>query len=65
MKMIQLIIIALVLIVAPCLHAAGTDKKIIAFAQDNMKNDFRKAQVFTVRDAMAANDNLSFKYSDA
>lgn len=39
--------------------------KTIAFAQDNMANDFRKAQVFEVRDAAAKYPNLHFVYSDA
>ncbi|MFA6195489.1 MAG: substrate-binding domain-containing protein [Sulfurimonas sp.] len=41
------------------------EHKTIAFAQDTMANDFRKAQVFEVRDAVAKNANLSFVYSDA
>ena len=43
--------------------AAGT--KVIAFAQDTMANDFRKAQVYEVRDEVAKNPALSFVYSDA
>lgn len=39
--------------------------KTIAFAQDNMANDFRKAQVFEVRDEVAKHKNLRFIYSDA
>lgn len=39
--------------------------KTIAFAQDNMANDFRKAQVFEVRDAASKHKNLHFIYSDA
>lgn len=39
--------------------------KTVAFAQDDMANDFRKAQVFEVRDAIAQQANLRFKYSDA
>lgn len=41
------------------------DVKTIAFAQDNMANDFRKAQVYEVRDAAAKHKNLRFIYSDA
>lgn len=41
------------------------DTKIIAFAQDNMANDFRKAQVFEVRDAVKKHPGLKFVYSDA
>ncbi len=38
---------------------------LVAFAQDTMKNDFRKAQVFEVRDAVAKQPGLRFEYSDA
>lgn len=39
--------------------------KVIAFAQDNMANDFRKAQVFEARDEALKHKNLKFIYSDA
>lgn len=39
--------------------------KVIAFAQDTMANDFRKAQVYEVRDEVAKHANLKFVYSDA
>ena len=54
---------ALLLFSAPIL--ADENKAVIAFAQDTMKNDFRKAQVFEVRDAVAGHPQLSFVYSDA
>jgi ribose transport system substrate-binding protein len=38
---------------------------LVAFAQDTMKNDFRKAQVFEVRDAVAKQPGMRFEYSDA
>ena len=44
---------------------AGGAVKVIAFAQDTMANDFRKAQVHEVRDAIAAHSSLKFVYSDA
>jgi len=44
---------------------ANENTAVIAFAQDTMKNDFRKAQVFEVRDAVAKHPQLSFIYSDA
>lgn len=47
------------------LAAAESNKKVIAFAQDNMANDFRRAQVFEVRDAAAKHPNLEFAHSDA
>lgn len=43
----------------------ATDVKTIAFAQDTMANDFRKAQVFEVRDEVAKYPHLKFIYSDA
>lgn len=39
--------------------------KVIAFAQDTMKNDFRAAQVGEVRQAVAKDPGLAFVYSDA
>lgn len=46
------------------LSAATNNKNIIAFAQDNMANDFRKAQVHEVRDEITKHPQLSFVYSD-
>lgn len=43
----------------------ATEIKTVAFAQDNMANDFRKAQVYEVRDAVAKHKNLRFVFSDA
>ena len=45
--------------------ATSANTKVIAFAQDTMANDFRKAQVFEVRDAVAEHPKLEFTYSDA
>lgn len=45
--------------------AQTAQPRVIAFAQDTMKNDFRKAQVFEVRDAAASHSGLTFTYSDA
>lgn len=39
--------------------------KTIAFVQDNMANDFRKAQVYEARDAAAKYKDVKFAYSDA
>jgi ribose transport system substrate-binding protein len=39
--------------------------KVIAFAQDTLKNDFRVAQLNEVRDAVAKDPKLTFVYSDA
>lgn len=45
--------------------AQTATSKVIAFAQDTMANDFRKAQVFEVRDAVAKQPGYSFVYTDA
>lgn len=50
---------------ATIVSASGQYLKTIAFAQDNMANDFRKAQVFEVRDAVKKRPDLMFIYSDA
>lgn len=44
---------------------ATTDPLVVAFAQDTLKNDFRKAQVAEVRTALARIDGVRFEYSDA
>ncbi len=44
---------------------AYAETKTIAFAQDTMSNDFRKAQVYEVRDALSNNSELKFISSDA
>ncbi len=41
------------------------ESKIVAFAQDTMANDYRRAQVFEVRDEVAKYPDLTFVYSDA
>lgn len=45
--------------------SVSADVKTIAFAQDTLGNDFRKAQVNEVRDEAAKYPNLKFVYSDA
>jgi ribose transport system substrate-binding protein len=63
--MIRFIGIALLsLCLAAQAYAQGA-KKLVAFAQDNMANDFRRAQVFEARDAVAKNSELAFVSSDA
>lgn len=47
------------------LYAADEKHFVIAFAQDNMANDFRKAQVLQAKEAAAKYPNVSFVYSDA
>ena len=44
---------------------AYAESKTIAFAQDTMGNDFRKAQVYEVRDALSKYPELKFVSSDA
>jgi len=44
---------------------SADNTKVIAFAQDTMANDFRKAQVFEVRDEIKKHKNIKFVYSDA
>lgn len=43
----------------------SADVKTIAFAQDTLGNDFRKAQVYEVRDEAAKYPDIKFIYSDA
>jgi ribose transport system substrate-binding protein len=50
---------------APLLGGATEAKRVIAFAQDAMKNDFRKAQVFEARDEALKHPNVEFVYADA
>jgi ribose transport system substrate-binding protein len=45
--------------------AQSAEQRLIAFAQDTLKNDFRKAQVFEVRDEVTRHPSLIFEYSDA
>jgi len=56
-------LLILVAILSNVLFASNV--KTIAFAQDTMANDFRKAQVFEVRDEIAKHKDLKFIYSDA
>ena len=44
---------------------AQENNKIIAFAQDTMANDFRKAQVFEAKEHSKKYNNIDFVYSDA
>ena len=66
-----LILWLLIFFLIPMLFFTGTnsfgatEKKFLAFAQDTLANDYRKAQVFDVRDAVAEHAGLDFVYSDA
>lgn len=64
MNMVKLIYIVLLALCLP-LNATAAEKRVIAFAQDTMANDFRKAQVEEVRDAASKHPQLTFVYSDA
>lgn len=54
-----------VLTVSAIAVSLQAQSRTIAFAQDTMGNDFRKAQVFEVRDAAAKHSDIKFVYSDA
>ena len=62
--MLRSICFFLVLIASPVLEASDSNRRVIAFAQDTMANDFRIAQVFEVRDEASKYPELSFVYSD-
>lgn len=57
------LLLIITLLTAGYAHAQPT--KTIAFAQDSMSNDFRKAQVYEVRDALSRHSDIKFLYSDA
>lgn len=44
---------------------AKENPKIIAFAQDTMANDFRKAQVLEAKNSASIHEDIKFVYSDA
>ena len=62
--MFRYLFLILLTLSSPPLAASADNKKVIAFAQDTMANDFRKAQVHEVRDEIAKHPHLSFIYSD-
>lgn len=63
--MYRYLIPVLLTLLSPLTEASGSAKQVIAYAQDTMANDYRKAQVYEVRDEIAKYPQLSFKYSDA
>ncbi len=65
MRAIKTAIAVLLLSIGTMLNASAQPLRTVAFAQDMMANDFRRAQVFEVRDALAAHPDLAFIYSDA
>lgn len=62
--MFKYFFILLVFLSSPLLEASTDNKKVIAFAQDTMANDFRKYQVYEVRDELLKYKGIDFIYSD-
>lgn len=62
--MFRSVFLVLLLVSSPVLAASDSNRRVIAFAQDTMSNDFRKQQVFEVRDEVAKHPQLSFLYSN-
>lgn len=65
MHALRFLVLAFFILLANTSFAQNPERRVIAFAQDTLQNDFRKAQVFEVRDEVAKNPLLSFVYSDA
>lgn len=65
MRLIKILLLILCSCICNVTLAQDSGHHVVAFAQDTMKNDFRVAQVFEVRDEVAKHPNLSFIYSDA
>lgn len=65
MRMRPRFLLACLALAAMSAGAQQDTPRVLAFAQDTMKNDFRQAQVFETRDAVKAVPGLSFVYSDA
>lgn len=63
--MVSRITLLLLAMLLPVIGMADNNPIVIAFAQDTMKNDFRKAQVFEARDEARKYPNVEFVYSDA
>ncbi len=61
--MLKPLLFIMLILSSPQLSAAN-DKYVIAFAQDTMANDFRKAQVNEVRNEVSKHPQLTFIYSD-
>jgi len=65
MARIKAHLIIILLAFAGLFDASAMPIKTVAFAQDTMANDFRRAQVYEVRDALATHPYINFIYSDA
>jgi len=59
------VLMKIVFLLLGLMELVGASNKIVAFAQDDMSNDFRKAQVFAVRDALKHYPNIQFIHKDA
>jgi len=59
------LLLLLGLAMAHCPVVAAGHRWVIAFAQDEMKNDFRKAQVYEARDEAGRHPNVEFVYTNA
>ncbi|HEO98686.1 MAG: substrate-binding domain-containing protein [Campylobacterales bacterium] len=55
-------VVSLLFIITGFVHAS--DKRVVAFAQDTMANDFRKAQVYEVKESLAPYSNIEFIHTD-
>ncbi len=64
MKNLRYLLLLFIIVLAPACMAAE-HKWVIAFAQDEMRNDFRKAQVLEARKEADKHANVNFIYSDA
>ena len=58
-------LLGLSLLAAPHLATAANRKRIVAFAQDTMANDWRAAQVRDLKDALSKRNDIEFLFSDA
>ena len=65
MRILKLVLVLMGVLIGTLAMAQVNSGRVVAFAQDTMKNDFRQAQVFEVRDAVAKLSGVSFAYSDA
>ena len=65
MRILKLFLVLFGVLSGALAGAQVNNGRVVAFAQDTMKNDFRQAQVFEVRDAVARVAGMSFAYSDA
>ncbi len=65
MRILMIVLVLMGVLIGTLAMAQVNSGRVVAFAQDTMKNDVRQAQVFEVRDAVAKLSGVSFAYSDA